>query len=288
MPLLDNQFQIRDLVLGPGTHYRVLDSTNPFQRQARSTGSGPRAWAHGSWAGSEWYDEVVIPIRIVIIEDENNSWLDLHFALSDAFRPIEDGGDVDLRFAFDGREFLMRGRPRECRPAMDLIGTGAAFVECIFVATDPFIYDGNLSEVVDITLPEYVGGFTLPVTVPFVVSGTTVGGEASLTSTGTREASLVFRIDGPVPNPKIILERNDGRIQTLTFNLTLQDNEYLIVDTAARSVLLNGTTSRRGQTATEPAGEFPMLPPGTSVVRFRADDNNQDARLSVSWRNTWN
>lgn len=286
MPLTEGQFQVRDLIMGPGTQYEILRGTNPFTRTIRADQGGARAWNHGSWSGVEWMAEAVVPftLRVLGATRDVGAWVTAHQTLMAAFRPVgESAVDAELRFVFGGVEYLMRGRPRMVEPDITLINSGKSITQAAFVALDPFIYAGAETVAGPTNLPTFSGGLTIPVTVPFTVDGVLVSGFLDLFNAGTADTPLLIRIDGPVQEPRVTLQRDDGVIQTLRFDLDLGVGEWLDIDTGARTVTLNGTSSRRGQTA----GDFPILPPGTHTILFRAGEFNLDAEMTVTFRSAW-
>lgn len=287
MALLEFQAQIRDLVVGPGTNYAFLDDFNPFTLEARVEQFGPRAWNHGSWSGVEWREEIVVPMRLHVTDRAGRTlgrWLELHQQLVAAFRPVgESVEDVELRFTLGGREYVMFGRPRMVSPDTKTIRAGWSVTQAAFVALDPTIYAGVETVFGPLVPPSFIGGLEVPVTAPFTIGATITGGVATLINEGTKDTSLVLRIDGPVVTPRVALERPDGTVQTLTFDMTLSAGEWLDVDTAKRTVTLNGTSSRRGQVS----GHWPVLPPGSSTLLFRTADANPSSQLSGSFRSAW-
>jgi hypothetical protein len=277
--------------MGPGTPYRVLHPSNPFLRQARSDQGGPRAWNHGSWSGAEWQAEAVVPLRLHARAASRDlaGGLELRHEVAAAFAAVGDSGEtVALRFVLGGREHVMFGRPRMSEPELATVGLvdGEFFVSCAFVAQDPRIYAGELSEV-STGLPTQTGGLTLPFTVPFTIPGVLTGGREDLLNEGTADAALLLRVDGPVTDPRIALQRPDGDVQTIRFDLTLAAGQWLDIDTASRTALLNGLpeANQRGRAAWD-IDPYP-LPPGTSVLRFAASSHNDEALLTARWRSAW-
>lgn len=287
MPLDEGQWQVRDLVLGPGTSYRLMDESNPFVTTVRADQGGPRAWNHGSWSGAEWANERVVPMRILVDATDLATWRTAHQQLAAAFAPVADAVvDVELRFAFGGEEYLLTGRPRMVEPDLTLAATGRAFARAAFVAQDPRIYSGVEHTTGAVPLPTQVGGMTVPLTVPFVVSGTVVGGSAAVANVGTTDTSMLLRIDGPVADPRVTLQRPDGSIQTLTFSLTIPTGQWVEVDSAARTAFVQGLpeASVRGQVAWD-MDPYP-LQPGTTTLRFSANDF-QAGTVTATWRDAW-
>src|SRR5699024_4479973 len=122
-----------------------------------------------------------------------------------------------------------------------------------------------------------------PVTAPFVIGATLSEGAAVLENEGTADTPLRLRINGPVVRPRVAVLRPGGESRTLRFDTELQAGQWLDIDTGDRTVLLQGKTSRRAQTA----GTFPLLPPGTSTLRFFAAEHNDDAEVTAVWRSAW-
>jgi hypothetical protein len=129
----------------------------------------------------------------------------------------------------------------------------------------------------------YRGGVTLPTTIP----GRLVGGSITITNSGTTAAPLLLRIDGPAVEPWIRVQRPDGTTQTVRFDLTLLDGQWLTVDSVTHQALLNDqpAANMRGL-ADWGMDEYPLLP-GTSVIRFGGAEYDPDAELSVSARSAW-
>lgn len=130
---------------------------------------------------------------------------------------------------------------------------------------DPIVYGGGLL-------------------VPFHVGGTLVGGQVDLVNAGTTETGLLLRIDGPVFEPFVTLKRPDGLIQTLRwFGLELAAGQFLEVDTQARGAFLQGN-----QANSRPPGhvDWPMLPQGTSTLRFGAAEFTAGT-LTSRHRDAW-
>lgn len=290
MALAEGQWQVRDLVLGPGTDYRLLDTTNPFDLAVRADQGGPRAWAHGSWSGAEWATERVVPIRLLVRDPANltsAAWLAARHQLAAAFAPVGDSAEqVPLRFVIAGQEYILFGRPRLAEFDATLIGTGQSFVNAGFVAQDPRIYAG-VESTAQTGLPTQTGGLTAPLTVPFTVDGVLTGGRVDLLNEGTTDTALTLRIDGPVISPTVVVQQPGGAVQQIRFDLTLATGQWLDISSASRTALLNGLpqANQRGRAVWD-LDPFP-LQPGTSTLRFLAGGFNETAEITATWRSAF-
>ncbi len=165
MTLLNTgQWKIRDLVMGPGTQYRVVDSSSPFALSVRDDQSRNRPHAHGGLVGSEWANPRVVPIRVMIDADQYDElgWLDALDPLTSAFRPVGDTGEiVEMYRNISGREYVWFGRTRMIEPSTDLAAGGYGFVQLAFEAADPRRYAAGLSSQ-STGLAIQQGGMTVP------------------------------------------------------------------------------------------------------------------------------
>lgn len=278
----------RDLLMGNGTLYDLQDDFNPFLRQVRAPATGPRAWAHGSYTGAEWQSEVVVPVRVIAngaSKDVASTRASIQ-QMSAGFAAVGATGEiVELRFRLDEDpdEFVMFGTPRGAEPDMSTLAYGYSYVGAAFVAQDPRIYSA-VEQTIKTGLPLQQGALTVPLTAPVTVAGKTAGGRVTLTNTGTAPAPVTFRIDGPVPEPRIVLTGPDGIQQVVDFDLTLQEGQWLDIDSTKRTAFLNGlnNSNQRGR-AEWTMREYP-LDPGSTTLRFFAADYEADAELTVTFR----
>jgi hypothetical protein len=278
------QVVIDAFTMGAGTTYRVNDF-NPWARQARGEAAGPRAWNHGSWSGAEFQSEVVVPFTIIVNHKGAGgmaAWSTAHRTLTAAFRPRDS--DVELRWNLDGAEYLMYGRPRMVEPETRNIVLGYARTRAAFVALDPFTYSGT-EYTQGLTLPTFGGGLLVPLVLPALVGGQQFGGAATLTNAGSADTPLIIRVDGPVTDPAISVQRADGLTQTLRIAGEYAAGQWLDIDTRLHTVLLNGLAeaSRRGQAT----GDFPFLAPGANALQFTGADTTTGGTMTVRWRDSW-
>lgn len=134
---------------------------------------------------------------------------------------------------------------------------------------------------------------TVPHASPSRLHGTTgrtygaqgTSGRVTAVNEGAADAYPVLRLDGPVANPAIEQVTTGG---SLVLDATIQANEYLIIDTRSRAVLLMGSSPRRSWVR---AGSvWPVLKPGTNELAYRGSAlpgaADQSSLLTVTWRDT--
>lgn len=285
MALAEGQVQVRDLVMGPGTLYETLRGFDPWTRQVRAEQGDARAWGDGAWSGAEWTSDAVVPIPVRVKDAANRTpggWLAAHQRIAAAFAPSHE--DVELRWCTGGVEFVLFGRPRMVEPNVDTVPAGWSYTRCAFAALNPTIY-GGVEHSMTLGLPSTVGGLTLPLTTPLTIAAAVTSGRAIITNAGTKDTGLRVRVDGPVVEPRVSLLTDAGTAIVRVWT-TLTAGQWLDIDTAARTVYLNGTASRRGVTTADGIG-WPVLPPGTHELAFDASAYDPAATATVTWRDTW-
>ena len=95
----------------------------------------------------------------------------------------------------------------------------------------------------------------------------------------------MLRLDGPVANPSVEQVNTGGG---LTIDASLQEGEWLTIDTRTRAVLLNGSSPRRSWVR---AGSiWPLLQPGANTIAYRGSSvpgsPGQPSLLTLTWRDT--
>lgn len=299
MLLEDGQVMIRDLVMGEGTPYEVIDF-NPWNRTVRADQQS-RAWNHGAWSGAEWYNAATIPMHVCVSSvasadlacadpGDMDTFVDRRNELAYAFRPITDSTEnVELHFRMGSREFVMFGRPR----VIDLdsawlswIRPGGTTATLSFEALDPIIYSGGDAGLhCETTVLELTtGGLTFPIRFPIRFSGVVTGNTLAITNAGNATTGMRVRIFGYSEQPRIsVTNMQTLEQQSLELNMVLAETEFIDIDTQARTVYLNGNASRRNIAT----GTFPLLPRGTHQFDFSSANYSPTARAEVCWRDAW-
>jgi hypothetical protein len=157
---------------------------------------------------------------------------------------------------------------------------GCTDVQFQCYAEDPHIYNSD-SVVVSIEQGIAVAsGMEFPFASPFGFGDVISPDTSNAYNGGNRSTPAVFTIPGPVTNPRIY---NDTTGDVLSFNITLEASDTLVVDTYYKTVRLNGTANRRS-TLAEP--NWFDLVRGDNYLRYRADTEGNPA-ASVSYHYAW-
>lgn len=141
-------------------------------------------------------------------------------------------------------------------------GLGQVAFQIQLQAEDPTIY--GPAQTLTATLAGVSTGYGYNKSYNRGYGGTTgTVGAVTLNNSGNRDTGGQIVITGPVTNPAVVHDNTGYRLQ---FNITLAVGETLVVDLRNRTVLLNGTTNRRG-TMLGTSTWF-KLSPGYNSIRF--------------------
>jgi hypothetical protein len=233
---------------------------------------------HGSASLPDYTEPAVLVLTLGVRGDDHAGLEQLSEDVRAATPPAAVVGPILYR---DGTR-LRFGKPRRRALPEDttaLWRLGQAVVE--FVCPDPREYEATLRNPSTALPTGGASGLAFPFATPFGFGAGGVGGDLPLTNPGNVAAPVVFRINGPVTNPTIAING-----VTLQLTITVAAGDYLLVDTEARTVLLNGTAGRRS--AVVVGSKWPQVPPGASTLQYRASSGfDPAATLVVSYRGAW-
>jgi len=181
----------------------------------------------------------------------------------------------------DIAERLMFVKPLGVRyDVNELRRLGSADIQFMCQAENPSIFDSDL---LTLAIPQgatLISGRAYSKGFPFGYGAPVSPAFVNAYNAGNRAADATFTIVGPVDVPRIF---NDTTGNVLQFNLSLTASDTLSINLYNRTVILNGTASRRSALD---APDWFMLQRGDNIIRYRADSTgNPDA--SVSYRNAW-
>lgn len=282
MTLSDYQLSIGGLVLGPGTNY-IVQSIDGFGTTDVRTTDVPRPRDHGEFYGLDFLSGRTITITAIIRGASAAEVVANIDALLAVWQPVSTDTStvVPLSYKFPGQDARQfNGRPR--RAPIDthrIIGNNAPIVLEYKVA-DPRQYDAT-PDTVTVGVSTVTAGRTYPRTYPLTFGG---GSSNSIlaVNAGNFSTRPTARILGPATNPSIL---NSSTGQKVKFAIVLGASDFLDIDFDAKTVVLNGTTSRYGTLTSD--STWWSLAPGSTTVQFSADTSTGGTALTFNWASAW-
>lgn len=286
----DWQVEYNSLLIGTGTDYRVRW---PIEGVADHpdvvTGDQDRLRADGRIAGDDFLAGRTITLRVEVTGTSDTDMTANVAALKKAFRAgrgvTEQPLTIQAPGVGDGAVVRVVCRPRKMGSPIDRLWQTRLPVFLIQLdGTDPRIYDDTESTVTA-DLADAGTGHAWPQVWPMDWGGASTSGIVTATNDGTYSTPWTATITGPVVNPSI---ENVGTGDTLKFaadgGLTLTASDTLVVSSATRTALLNGTASRYSKLAS-PVSWWD-LDPGDTELRFGGSTTGSPS-MTVTWRSAW-
>jgi hypothetical protein len=276
----DWELEFAGLTVGADTAFGVTSVKGLLDMPKVRTSDLTLLRRHGSFAGDDFLDARTITLEFSIFADGE---YEMQERIGEFVEAFKIGDEQALMFQLPGvaggvpARVWCRTRRRSVNMDLEyMYGVAKATVQ--LVAADPRIYvEQQQSD--NIGLLVVSGGVTFPMTFNLTFGTVGSGGSMLLDNSGSFDAPVVFRIDGPVTDPVIT---NDTTGQVLSFTGFIGAGSYYVVDTAARSVLLNGTASRYN--TIDASSDWFDLAPGLNSISFDAASYEADALLTATWR----
>lgn len=153
------------------------------------------------------------------------------------------------------------------------------------IAADPRIYSDTLHSVNVVASAAGVQGFVFPLTFNLNFGASPQLGDALCTNSGNGNAPAQVRIDGPINNFQV---KNVTTNETIAFAYTLGVGEWFIIDTEARTVMLNGTTNRYSALDFVNTTGWWTLEPGLNDIRLSGFGFSAGVTaITVQYRDAW-
>lgn len=284
--LNDFQYEIGNVVLGPGTPFTIADIEGLGPADVRTADVEPPS-EDGTWLGVDYFQGRVIRMDAGIkMAGSPDGVLDqlaqLTAVVADNTVRGQGGATTELRIKLPGRDVrVVHGRLRRAKPTLAQMIHGWAPLDLEFQAADHLFYS-DTSATVSIPLGVIAtGGFTAPVVAPIVVNSlgdTTRPGWVD--NTGTAPTWPIVTVTGPCANPTITHVETGMQ---LAFNGSIGVGEWVQIDT--RPTRRSVTRSGGGITSLKPISRIDrfQLPPGLSEIRWNATDPTNTCSLAVTW-----
>ncbi|MFC4503006.1 MULTISPECIES: phage distal tail protein [Streptomyces] len=281
----DGQMQWAGLLLGPGTPYEIdrggLSGWEDLPEYDSSDADHPTA--HGAWPGARYAKPRRIGGTVWTVPPQGDtvSSLTVTRALRQAL--LLDDQERWLAVRLHGETLAVRARVSQRVLAADRTYTtqGVSRASVQWYATDPRRY--SVTERTAVTgAPQPESGLTWPLYWPLYWGQATSTGDVNADNDGSAPTHPVLTFNGPCANPTVTDRTSALRLR---YQIGLAAGDELVVDTAAGTVTLNGTASRRHTAAPDSSPEeLFAFAPGRAQLAFRPDTYDTGARMTVRWR----
>lgn len=146
------------------------------------------------------------------------------------------------------------------------------------IAPDYRFYGQTLKEF-ETAESQIFGGAEIPATIPMSLAPDAA--TYNLVNDGNGTMQPIFRIDGPGTS---FIVGNDTTDEEFTITYDLEVGEYILIDPANESILLNGVTDIYSAFD----GNFWSVVPGDNTIHFDVEDGGPATLLTVYYRDTYN
>lgn len=291
MSLANYQIQLPDgTVAGAGTAVGLLEVTGLRGAAATRSEDSDRAGVDGMSPGMSFLTGRTVGVKWLLVNPGDvesalqiltRNWQNTNdpsaivMTARDYLMQYAVGGSRPvsaLQVQLPGRAapFLVLGKPGKLEPPVNsAYQFGWLEVSSEWAVPDGKIYDANVNTAT-IGLPTSLGGAKFPWTFP-VNFGPSTGGSLQVANGGRYPAKPVFKVLGPVTNPKIT---NPATGQFIRVNLSLQSGDVLIIDADSHVVRLNGANRNL---ALDVGSSFFDIPPGGTYLSFASTDGTSVA-----------
>ena len=271
-----------NLTFGPGTDIQLVEIDGLRSMKTR-TSDQTYPEEDGALPGIDLLDERTLTYKLQIAAPQTMTVEDALQACASAFQVIRDpAGGLPLQVILPGwsEPRQLTARPINNDIPVDVNYTfGFIQFSVQFACADPLIYS-TTQHTASTGLPSPTAGLSFNVTFP-AAFGASAGGSVVVTNAGNYATRPVITITGPCINPYV-----SNGTDFMQFDISLAASDVLVIDMAAKSVVLNGSASRYNTVTTGSA--WWGLAPGDSTFTFSSGDGSHvAATATVQWYDAW-
>jgi len=273
----------RGLTLTTGTDaaYRILSLEGWEERPTARYDKQVRTRGHGTHPSPLWSDERIVTIEGQCWSEEQRD--QMLFGLQAAAAYGEDDSTEPLTVVAANRTLSAGAQLLVCKPMLARTEWGMGRFGWLLQwrCPDPLRYGPARSPYIG--LPVSGGGLTYPLTYPLDYGAPGSTGQLVLTNAGTAPAPIVFGVRGALPQG---FELSAGS-RRLTYVAQVPSGQVIAVDTAAGTVLVEGTADRRANLT---YADWLEVPPMSSLtVQFTSLGGVYDvgAQLTATFADTY-
>lgn len=292
--LTDYQIYYQGITFGAGTSFNIKGSAKGIDGAAKApvrSGDTPRPRTRGSYVGLNLLDERAMTVTLDIGPFRSgSSYANLQAALGALRTAVNTEGTTEyplwLQLPNSPLLCMMCRVDKEDIP-VDIVydlGGVAQNVSLGFKAADPYWYAAPTLDPVA-GLPTPGTGFVFPFSFNLSFGGGTAGNVITAMNYGDVSCAPTIVVTGPCLNP-IIANESVAGVPTLTFDISLNTNDQLIIDCDMGSVVYYPAGSSSGSvqiSSMQPGSTFLSLVPGENQISF----NSQDLATVPGTMNLW-
>lgn len=262
----DWQIERAGVLFGDGTVYDIRQITGLAGAPQSSSSDRMLSARHGAIAGEDYVTPRTVAIKFEIVSDEETLTAKLD-VLTLAFAPSIDPVRIAYRIpgVAGGGVVTSTAHCRNRSVNIDAVyARGVATVDVQLSAADPRLYGLTQNSVSAGVEAGAAVGLEFNTTADMTFGGAIAPGSATVTNAGNFAEPFVMRIYGPCTDP-VVTRASDSA--ALSFTTTITSGNYLELNTAFRTVKLNGVTN-----------QYSLLDAGSTWFDLEPGDN--DLRLT--------
>jgi len=238
-----------------------------------------RGYLDGYFSGRDFLNGRTVQFTLQVMNDANAS-MQIYLAELKANLTPQQTGTGSLQFILPGRSLQLlnaRVRKREIMLDPDYV-YGRSIAQLEMFCPDPRIYD-NATQQLNLT-PSSGLGRVYDRTYNLVYNTGVAGNSGTATNSGNTTTWPTFTITGSCVNP-VVLNSTTGA--AISFVVTMNGNDVLVIDPELRSVTLNGVSARN---LLSNSSTWWGLPPGSTTIGYSAQSDS-GSTLNATWRNAY-
>ncbi len=278
----EHQLEWRSTLWGlPDTTVGLTDFSGWLDWQLRGS-NADRPGRHGSFPGLKRVTERTIEVELTSFSDDPAVLAAIRAATVPDEDPVEE--PLAIWSGTTEPQRVMARLERRAIPTDHAWSVGHHRCTLQFVASDPRRYSiaEYTSPLVGLPAPG-IGGLSFPLSFPLSFGTPGIPGVVTVVNAGEAVAWPTYVVTGPVTAP-VITNTTSGRVLQWASSFTLNAGSVMTVDTAARSVVVDGAARRD----TLQVADWAPLTVGSNTVVFNGSGTYDPAAgLQVRWRSSW-
>lgn len=223
----------------------ITDLSGWLDKPALRGSNTDRPGRHGAIAGRKHAEGRTVEVELTVTVDDPD--MDLLRAIDDVCAYEDDPVEEPLAIwaGTTGPQMVSARLEKASIPTDHEWSVGHHRIRLQWACTDPRRYDITTYNSPVLGMPGgATTGITFPLTFPISFGGGIASGSLTLPNTGNAPAYPVFTLTGPLSGP-VITRADTGQKLQFAPSFDLLEGQTLTVDTGTRSVVLDGSVSRR-------------------------------------------